>query len=61
MATEKMIRYALALLSKNGYSTKYMGSEFKKLGATCGERSGMVSDWLKDFGTCKRVIDQLKD
>ena len=46
-ATEKQVRYALYLLRERGYSTKYMDSRFKTLGATMRERSGYVTDWLK--------------
>ena len=44
MPTPKQINYALSLLSKNGYSIKYMNSEFKNLGATVRERSGTVEE-----------------
>lgn len=61
-ATEKQIRYALHLLSQKGYSTKYMNAEFKQLGATMRERSGLVSDWLaaKNVAECSALIDRLK-
>lgn len=46
MSTDKQINYALHLLDKAGYSTKFMNSRFKALGATMRERSGRVRDWL---------------
>lgn len=48
-ATEKQVSYALYLLSKNGYSTRFMNAEFKNLGASMRERSGSVADWLKNL------------
>ena len=63
MATDKQIKYALSLLGKNGYSTKYMDKSFKELGASMKERSGSVEAWLKNMSTieCSALIDQLKD
>jgi hypothetical protein len=45
-ATEKQVAYALTLLGKAGYSTRYMDRSFKDLGATMRERTGTVADWL---------------
>lgn len=45
-ATRKQINYALALLDKAGYSTRYMDRTFTTLDATMRQRSGLVSDWL---------------
>ena len=61
-ATEKQIRFALFLLNQKGYSTKYMNSEFKALGATMRERSGSVSAWLSSMtvADCSKLIDSLK-
>lgn len=61
-ATEKQIRFALFLLSQKGYSTKWMNSQFKKLGATMRERSGRVEDWLAGMNVaeCSALIDRLK-
>ena len=61
-ATEKQIRYALFLLSKNGYSTSWMNAQFKALGATMRERSGRVEDWLANMNIaqCSALIDRLK-
>jgi len=60
--TEKQISYALYLLDKAGYSTQYMGSKFKDLGATMRERSGSVKDWLESLGKngISKLIDSLK-
>ena len=62
MATEKQVRYLLFLLKENGYSTTWMNSQFKALGATMRERSGKVEDWLRflDIATASSLIDQLK-
>ncbi len=59
MATEKQINYALALLARNGYETRYMNASFKKLGARMSQRSGMVRDWLA--GMTKTEISSLID
>ena len=62
MATEKQVRYALFLLSKQGYSTRWMNAQFKKLGATMRERSGTVEDWLRKMNVaeCSALIDRLQ-
>lgn len=62
-ASEKQVRYAMFLLGKKGYSTKYMNAEFKTLGATMRARSGLVSDWLAGMSFCdiSALIDTLKD
>lgn len=61
-ATEKQINYALALLGKAGYSTKYMNASFKELGASMRERSGLVKDWLANMTKAEvsALIDRLK-
>ena len=61
-ATQKQINYALRLLGKAGYSTKYMNASFKLLGATMRERSGRVEDWLggKNVAELSALIDRLK-
>lgn len=61
-ATDKQVRYALMLLSKAGYSTRFMDSRFKELGATMRERSGAVEGWLrgKNIAEMSALIDQLK-
>ncbi len=46
MATQKQIDYALALMDRKGYDTRWMTAKHRNLGATCRERSGKVSDWL---------------
>lgn len=62
MATEKQINYALALLDKAGYSTRFMDASFKALGATMRERSGSVTNWLKNKNAAEvsKLIDALK-
>jgi hypothetical protein len=62
-ATEKQISYALALLDKKGYDTRYMSAKFKELGATMRERSlGSVSEWLSQMTKVEisKLIDKLK-
>ena len=61
-ATQKQVRYALFLLSKKGYSTRFMDKRFKTLGATMRERSGRVEDWLSGLNIARisGVIDTLK-
>jgi hypothetical protein len=61
LATYKQVKYALLLLSQNGYSTRYMNSEFKRLGASMRERQGTVEAWLYslDVGRASSVIDLL--
>lgn len=62
MATDKQITYALSLLTKAGYSTRFMNAQFKDFGATMRERSGKVEDWLRKMNkaTISDLIDQLK-
>lgn len=62
-ATEKQIDYALHLLSKAGYSTTWMNSSFKDLGAGMRERSGRVRDWLAKMEKAEisKLIDHLKN
>lgn len=62
MATEKQVRYILVLLSKAGYSTRYMNAQFKELGASMRERSGTVEAWVRglDFAGASNLIDRLK-
>ena len=45
-ATGKQVSYALILLGKAGYSTRYMNASFKALGASMRQRSGSVEGWL---------------
>ncbi len=60
--TEKQIAYALHLLDKAGYSTRFMNASFKELGASMRERSGSVSDWLAGMTRVEisKLIDRLK-
>jgi len=60
MPTEKQINYALFLLDKNGYSTKFMNASYKNLGATRKECSGLVIDWLKNL-TSVRISNLISD
>lgn len=61
MATEKQVRYIMALLRQAGYDTRWMGSEFKALGAKMNERRGSVEGWVRnlDRGRASDVIDML--
>lgn len=61
-ATDKQVSCALHLLRKAGYSTRYMDSSFKRLGAKMRERSGYVRDWLAGMTVYEisRLIDELK-
>lgn len=60
-ATDKQISFALSLLNKAGYSTRFMDASFKAFGATMRERSGKVSDWLANMnkGEISSLIDSL--
>ncbi len=62
MASDKQVRYLMHLLSKAGYSTRYMDARFKSLGATMKERSGSVEDWLRSRSSAdaSALIDRLK-
>lgn len=62
-ATPKQISYALALLHRNGYDTRYMNASFKELGATMWERSGTVEYWLGQMTKpeISDLIDHLKE
>jgi hypothetical protein len=60
--TDKQIRYALLLLGKAGYSTRYMNSKFSELGAGMRARSGTVEAWLRSLSVSdmSKLIDELK-
>lgn len=64
-ATPKQVSYALHLLDRAGYSTRFMNARFKELGATMRERSGRVEDWLRGHNTAEisnligRLVKQL--
>jgi len=60
--SEKQISYAVYLLGEKGYSTKWMNSQFKDLGAGMRERSGKVEDWLKGMNSSEisKLINHLK-
>jgi predicted Zn-dependent protease len=61
-ATPKQVSYLINLLAQAGYSTRYMDSRFKRLGATMNERSGSVSDWLasRTITQASTLIETLK-
>lgn len=61
-ATEKQVNYAMSLLGKAGYSTRYMDASFKSLGAGMRDRSGSVSGWLQNMTRAEisALIDSLK-
>lgn len=61
-ATEKQISYALFLLDKTGYGSRWMNARFKELGATMRERSGRVEDWVRGRSSreLSKIIDMLK-
>ncbi len=61
-ATAKQINFAMSLLARNGFSTEWMDSSFKRLGATMRERSGRVEAWLTHMNRQRisRLIDELK-
>lgn len=61
-ATDKQINYALHLLSKAGYSTRWMNAQFKELGVKCADRRGTVEDYLRGLQSVEisKLIDRLK-
>lgn len=63
MATSKQVNYALALLSENGFDTRYMDASFKKLGARMRQRSGTVQGWIEGMSTheASQLITTLKE
>lgn len=62
MATQKQVTFALSLLAKKGYSTKFMNASFKALGATMRERSGTVEAWVAGMSVARasELIDSIK-
>lgn len=62
MPSDKQVNYALILLGRAGYSTRFMNAQFKDLGASMRERSGTVERWLRamDAATISGLIDSLK-
>jgi hypothetical protein len=62
LATDKQVTYAMSLMRKAGYGTRFMSSEHKKLGASMRERSGTVENWIKAMpvATASALIEQLK-
>lgn len=63
MPSEKQISYALSLLDKNGYGSRFMNAKFKALGATMRQRSGTVRSWLESMESheVSTLIDKLKN
>ncbi|MCS6946265.1 MAG: hypothetical protein NZM12_01470 [Steroidobacteraceae bacterium] len=61
-ATEKQVRYIMYLLGRAGYSTRYMDSAFKALGASMRQRSGSVEDWVRNLSISEasQLIDRLR-
>lgn len=62
MASDKQVRYALALMRAAGISTTWMASEHKVLGATMRQRQGRVEDYVRslDSASASELIDRLK-
>lgn len=58
--TPKQINYAMYLLHKNGYSTRYMSARFSALSATMKERSGTVKGWLEGMNRFE-ISDLIKE
>jgi len=63
MATYKQVNLVLARLHEAGYSTDYMDSTFKALGATMRERSGSVEGWVKKMnnGQVQALLEKLEE
>ena len=61
-ATTKQIDYAIALLDRRGFDTRYMNASFSKLGAKMRERSGTVEAWLSQMSKTEisKLISSLK-
>ena len=61
-STDKQVEYLLELLARKGYDTRYMGAEYKVLGARMKDRSGPVDAWLKSLSRSEAsaLINQLK-
>ena len=61
-ATTKQIDFAIALLDRKGFSTRYMNASFSKLGAKMRERSGTVEAWLSQMSKTEisNLISTLK-
>lgn len=62
-ATAKQVNFALSLMGKAGYSTRFMKAEHAALGASNRERGGTVQSWLAGMDRGCRIsslIDGLK-
>jgi hypothetical protein len=62
MPSTKQINYIMMLLSQRGFSTRFMSSDFKALGATMKQRSGSVQGWVESLNGAEAsaLIDKLK-
>lgn len=62
LATYRQVAYALILLDRAGYSTNYMDSTFKQLGAAMSERRGKVATWLENMDRTRihKLIRELR-
>lgn len=47
--TDKQVSYALALMGKAGFNTRFMNRHHADLGATMRQRSGTVENWLRSM------------
>lgn len=61
--TDKQVNFAMSLLVRKGYGSRFMNSSFKELGASMRQRSGSVADWLKGMNRqeISDLIDRLND
>lgn len=62
-ATDRQVRYAMALLRMAGYGYQFMNSSFVQFGASKDERHGLVVDWLSGMNSDRisRLISDLVD
>lgn len=62
-ATDKQVSYAISLLAKAGFSTRFMNAEFALLGASTLPRDGRVEDWLAGMSKIEisNLINKLKE
>lgn len=62
-ATDKQIGYIMFLARKQGLSTRYIDSTWKRAGLSMRERSGKVIDFLSGLDKLRasEIIERLKD
>ncbi|MGD0472013.1 MAG: hypothetical protein ABSB70_02230 [Candidatus Velthaea sp.] len=62
-ATPKQIGRAILLLGKANYNTKYIDSNFKRLGATMSDRDCAVESWLaaKTGSEIEMLLERLQN